>query len=124
MAPVEHLGHLTNRIKGGRNAELQAFTAAKARSIRFFMTAGLMNTHSGPAALPGSPPLGDQLLADRGSVADCLKESLKNQWLRPCSPGQKSRADSIKRGTLRDKGQNRIEITLGRLKAWRRIATR
>jgi hypothetical protein len=47
-------GHLIDRKKGGRTAELQAVTAAEARSIRFFMTAGLMNAHSGPAALPGS----------------------------------------------------------------------
>jgi hypothetical protein len=52
--PDEQPGHLTNRIKGGRTAELHSTTAAEARSIRFFMTAGPVKNPSGPAALPGS----------------------------------------------------------------------
>ena len=77
--PVEPPGHLIDRIKGGRNAELHAVTAAEARPIRFFMTAGLRNTQSGPAAFPGSLPSGDQFLADRGYAADGFKKSIKNQ---------------------------------------------
>lgn len=42
----------------------------------------------------------------------------------PCIPGQKSRATPLRHDKRRHKRRNRIEIMFGRLKDWRRVATR
>lgn len=42
----------------------------------------------------------------------------------PCIPGRKSRAKPVKYDKRRYKCRNRIEIMFGRLKDWRRVATR
>jgi transposase len=44
--------------------------------------------------------------------------------MRPCIPGRKARKTPMKYDKRRYKRRNRIEIMLGRLKDWRRIATR
>jgi transposase len=45
---------------------------------------------------------------------------LKDKGIKHCIPGHKSRGKPIKH----DKRRNRIEIMFGRLKDWRRVATR
>lgn len=42
----------------------------------------------------------------------------------PCIPGRKSRNKAVKHDKRRYKRRNRIEIMFGRLKDWRRVATR
>jgi len=44
--------------------------------------------------------------------------------MQPRIPGRKSRGKPIKHDKRRDKRCNRIEIMFGRLKDWRRVATR
>ncbi len=65
-------------------------------------------------------PSADWLLADRGYDADGFRDALKDKGIKPCIPGRKSRAKPVKY----DKRRNRIEIMFGRLKDWRRVATR
>ena len=60
------------------------------------------------------------MLADRGHDADWFREALKDKGIRACIPGRTSRGKTIRS----DKRRNRIEIMFGRLKDWRRIATR
>lgn len=56
---------MIGRTKGGMNTKLHAVTDADGRSIRFFMTAGQVSDYTGAAALPGSLPKAEWLLADR-----------------------------------------------------------
>ena len=49
---------------------------------------------------------------------------MKDKGIRPCIPGRKSRGKPIKHDKRRYKRRNRIEIMFGRLKDWRRVATR
>ena len=42
----------------------------------------------------------------------------------PCIPGRKSRTEPIRYDKRRYSRRNRIEIMFGRLKDWRRVATR
>ncbi|MCE8520906.1 transposase [Ruegeria pomeroyi] len=58
-------------------------------------------------------------------------KSLYNRWkrwsdkgLRACIPGPKQRKKQVKYDKRRYKRRNRIEIMFGRLKDWRRVATR
>ncbi|MCJ8139958.1 IS5 family transposase [Falsirhodobacter halotolerans] len=117
-------GRLIGRTKGGMNTKLHAVTDAEGRPIRLFMTAGQVSDYTGAAALMGSLPEADWLLADRGYDADWFREALQNKGIAPCIPGRKSRGKSVKYDKRRYKRRNRIEIMFGRLKDWRRVATR
>ena len=80
--------------------------------------------YTGAAALLGSLPQAEWLLADRGYDADWFRQALKDKGIKPCIPGRKSRGKPIKHDKRRYKRRNRIEIMFGRLKDWRRVATR
>lgn len=112
------------------NTKLHAVTDADGRPIRFFITAGQVSDYTGTAAMLGSLPQAEWLLADRSYDADWFREALKDKamlkdkGIKPCAPGRKSRGKSIKHDKRRYKRRNRIEIIFGRLKDWRRVATR
>ncbi len=116
---------------------MHAVTDADGRPIRFFMTAGpplavcrqtaagqRVSDHTGAAALLGSLPKEEWLLADRGHDANWFRDALKDKGIKPGIPGWKSRGKPIKHDKRRYKRRNRIEIMFGRLKDWRRVATR
>ena len=106
------------------NTKLHAVTDAEGRPIRFFMTAGQVRDYTGAAALLGSLPKAERLLADRVYDADWFRDALKDKGIKPCISGRKSRAKPVKHDKRRYKRRNRIEIMFGRLKDWRRVATR
>ena len=85
---------------------------------------GNHSIYTGAAALLGHMPKAEWLLADRGYDADWYREALKDKGIRVCIPGRKSRKKKIRFDRRRYKRRNRIEIMFGRLKDWRRIATR
>jgi transposase len=115
---------LIGRTKGGLNTKLHAVTDAKGRPLRFFMTAGQVSDYTGAAALLSSLPAAEWLIADRGYDADWFRDALKDKGIRPCIPGRKSRGTVVRHDKRPYKRRNRIEIMFGRLKDWRRIATR
>lgn len=102
------------------NTKLHAVTDANGRPLRFFMTAGQISDYAGAAALLDDLPNAQWLLGDRGYDADWFRDALRERGIKPCIPGRKSRTKPIKY----DKRRNRIEIMFGRLKDWRRVATR
>lgn len=106
------------------NTKLHAVADAKGRPIGFFMSAGQVSDYTGAAALLASLPKAGWLLADRGYDADWLREALKDKGIKVCIPGRKSRKKAVKYDKRRYKRRNRIEIMFGRLKDWRRVATR
>ncbi|WP_157004587.1 IS5 family transposase [Brevundimonas nasdae] len=118
------LGRLIGRTKGGMNTKLHAVTDAKGRPISLFMTAGQVSDYTGAAALLDSLPRAQWLLGDRGYDADWFRDALQAKGITPCIPGRKSRNEPIRYDKRRYKSRNRIEIMFGRLKDWRRVATR
>ena len=64
------------------------------------------------------------LLGDRGYGADLFREALKDKGIRACIPGRKQRKTVVRFDKRRYKRRNRIETMFGRLKDWRRVATR
>ena len=88
------------------------------------MSAGQISDYTGAAALLGDMPKAQWLLGDRGYDADWFREALQDKGIRPCIPGRKARKKPIKYDKRRYKRRNRIEIMFGRLKDWRRVATR
>jgi transposase len=97
-------GRLIGRTKGGMNTRLHAVTDA--------------------AALPGSLPKAEWLLADRSHDADWFRDALKDKGIKPCIPGRTSRGKPFKHDRRRYKRRNRTKIIFGRPKDPRRGATR
>ena len=118
------LGRLIGSTKGGMNTKLHAVTDANGRPINLFMTAGQVSDYTGAAALLDSLPRAQWLLGDRGYDAEWFRGALQAKGITPCIPGRKSRTDPIRYDKRRYKRRNRIEIMFGRLKDWRRVATR
>jgi transposase len=115
---------MIGRTKGGMNTKLQAVTDANGRPISFFMTAGQVSDCIGAAALLDELPEAQWPLADLGYDADWFRDALKEKGITPCIPGRKSRNKTVIYDKSRYKRRNRIEIMFGRLKDWRRVATR
>ena len=74
--------------------------------------------------LLGFLPKAGALLADRGYDADWFRKALIEREILPCIPGRKARKVPIVYDTDLYKERRRIENMFGRLKDWRRIATR
>ena len=106
------------------NTKLHAITDTSGRPIRLFITAGQVSDYTGAAALMNGLPEAEWLLADRGYDADWFRETLVDKGTKPCIPGRKSRKKTVKYDKRRYKRRNRIERMFGRLKDWRRVATR
>ncbi len=106
------------------NTKLHAVINENGRPISFFMTACEISVYTGAAALLGSLPAAEMLLGDRGYDADWFREALKNKGIKSCIPGRKARGKAVRYDKRRYKRRNRIEIMFGRLKDWRRVATR
>ena len=106
------------------NTKLHAVTDSMGRPIRLFITAGQVSDYIGARALCGSLPTVDWLLGGRGYYVGWFTEALKDKGIRACIPGRKQRKTTVKYDKRRYKRRNRIEIMFGRLKDWRRIATR
>ena len=49
---------------------------------------------------------------------------MKDKGIRPCIPGRKSRGKAVRYHKRRYRRRNRIATMFGRLKDWRRVATR
>jgi len=117
-------GRLIGRTKGDMNTKLHAVCDSHGRPPNIFVTAGQVSDYIGAHALVGSLPKVEWLLGDRGYDADWFREALKDKEIRACIPGRTQRKRPVKYDKRRYKRRNRIEIMLGRLKDWRRVATR
>lgn len=81
-------------------------------------------TISAPRALLDSLPKAQWLPGDRGYDADWVRDALEAGRITPSIPGRKTRTDPIRYDKRRYKRRTGIEIMFGRLKDWRRVATR
>jgi transposase len=69
-------------------------------------------------------PDANTLLADRGYDSNWFREALAACNIKPCIPGRRNRKEQIEYDTELYKQRNRVKRMFGRLKDWRRIATR
>lgn len=92
--------------------------------MRMFLTAGQRSDYIGARALLSSLPPAKHLLADRGYDADWYRGALANKGIKPCIPSRKGRKAPIPHDEGKYRQRHRIENSFGRLKDWRRIATR
>lgn len=106
------------------NIKRHAICDSQRRPLDLLVTAGQISDYIGARALLGGLPKVDWLLGDRGHDADWFREALKDIGIRACIPCRKQRRTIVKYDKRRYKRRNRIEIRFGRLKDWRRVATR
>ena len=106
------------------NTKPHAICDSQGRPLDLFVPAGQVSDYIGARALLSNLPKVDWLLGDRGYDADWFREALKDKGIRACIPGRKQRNIPVKYDKRRYKRRNRIEIMFGRLKDWRRVATR
>ncbi len=64
------------------------------------------------------------MLADRGYDADWFRNGLKDKGISPCIPSRKKRSNPADYDKILYRQRYRIENMFGRIKDWRRIATR
>ena len=69
-------------------------------------------------------PDADTLIADKGYDSDRFRQALAERGIEPCIPGRSNRKTPVAYDAELYKQRNLIERMFGRLKDWRRIATR
>jgi transposase len=92
--------------------------------LNLFVTARQDSDFIDAPALLSTLPNVEWLLGDRGYDADWFREALRDKGIRACIPDQKQRKKTVKYDKRPYKRRKRIEIMFGRLKVWRRGATR
>ena len=83
-----------------------------------------MSDHRGAAMMLHALPPARELLADRGYDSNRFRAALIERDIVPCIPSTKSRNVALPYDKELYRQRHRIENMFGRLKDWRRIATR
>ena len=106
------------------NTKLHAVCDSQGRPLNLLVTAGQVSDYIDARAILSSLPNVDWRLGEHGYDAHWFREALPDKGIRPCIPGRKSRSKTARYDRRRYKCRNRIEMMFGRLKDWRRVATR
>jgi transposase len=88
------------------------------------LSEGQMSDYKGAALLLPVLPKAKTLLADRGYDADWFRAALMEKGVTPCIPPKTNRKIQIEYDKTLYKQRHKIENMFGKLKDWRRIATR
>ena len=118
-------GRLIDRTVGGQNTKLHAACDGKMRIFDMYLTDGSASDYKGAEVLLGRmPEWVERILADRGYDGDWVRKDAKSKGIIPCIPGRSSRKKTIRYNKKLYKQRNKIERAFGRIKNWRRVATR
>jgi transposase len=88
------------------------------------LTEGQMSDHKGAWLMLDALPQAKALLGDRGYDSNWFRTALAEKHIQACIPSSKSRKVEIPHNEALYRQRHKIEIMFGRLKDWRRIATR
>jgi transposase len=88
------------------------------------LTEGQVSDYRGAATMLPALPVADMLIGDKGYDSDWFRDALASIGIEPCIPGRSGRNKPIEYDEQVYKQRNRIERMFGRLKDWRRVATR
>jgi putative transposase len=96
----------------------------RGKPIALLLSEGQMSDYKGATLLLPALPKAKELLADRGYDADWFRAALRKKGITPCIPPKKNRKTQIEYNRELYKQRHKVENMFGRLKDWRRIATR
>ena len=111
------------RSCGGFSSKIHAKVEAFGLPLGFVVTAGQSSEIKEAEALVGED-FCEYLLADRGYDSDPFRQALNAKKIIPVIPGRKNRLEKVKYDEHIYKERNAMERFFGRLKEYRRIATR
>ena len=83
-----------------------------------------MSDHRGAALMLPVLPRARELIGDRGYDSDRFRRALADKGITPCIPPRRNRKMKHPYSWMLYRQRHRIENMFGRLKDWRRIATR
>jgi transposase len=83
-----------------------------------------MSDHKGARLILEALPPAKALLADRGYDSNWFRQALAERGCEPCIPSAKRRKVPLAYDKTLYKQRHKIENMFGKLKDWRRIATR
>jgi transposase len=112
------------RTKGGLNSKLHAVCDGQGRPVVLLLTKGQASDHRGAALLLHKLPPACELTADRGYDSGRFRAARAERGITACITSTRSRKVPIPHDATLYRQRHRIEIMFGRLKHWRRIATR
>ncbi|MGK9264234.1 IS5 family transposase [Sinorhizobium meliloti] len=112
------------RTKGGLNSKLHAICDAEGRPLVLLLTEGQMSDHKGARLMLPVLPCTANLLGDKGYDSNWFRKALADRGIEPCIPPTKSRKQPIDYDKALYRQRHKIENMFGKLKDWRRIATR
>jgi transposase len=88
------------------------------------LSEGQLSDHCGARLLLPRLPAARELIADRGYDSNHFRAALTERGIAPCIPSIRSRKTPLPHDAALYRQRHRIENMFGRLKDWRRIATR
>ena len=88
------------------------------------LSEGQMSDYKGAALMIDAFPNAAALLGDKGYDADWFRKALADRGIAACIPSRANRNVPIPHDTVLYRRRHKIENMFGRLKDWRRIATR
>lgn len=94
------------------------------RPVVLLLTEGQMSDHMGAALIEPALPSAKELVADRGYDSSRFRKELRERGIVPCIPSTRCRKVPIPHDRTLYRQRHRIENMFGRLKDWRRVATR
>ena len=112
------------RSRGGRNTKIHAIADAKGRFLSFILSGG--EAHDCPVGrrLLRRAKGATRLLGDKAYDSNALRRDLKDRGIEPVIPNKANRKRRFRFDKPAYKLRHRIENAIGRLKDFRRIATR
>ena len=109
---------------GGLNSKLHAVCDGQGRPVALLLTEGEVSDHEGAAVLLDALPRVEVLVADKGYDSDGYRAALEDKGITPCIPPRKTRKVQHSYDSTLYKVRHKVENMFGRLKDWRRVATR
>lgn len=88
------------------------------------LTEGQVSDFKGADLVLDDLPKAEVLIGDKGYDSDKLREALRERGIEPCIPGRSNRKEPVEYDKELYKQRNLVERLFGRLKDWRRVATR
>jgi transposase len=106
------------------NSKLHAVCDGEGRPLVMLLSEGQMSDYKGAALMMEALPRAKAMLADRGYDADWFRHALIARGITPCIPSRNNRKIPIPHDKELYRQRHKIENMFGKLKDWRRIATR
>jgi transposase len=94
------------------------------KPLILLLSEGQISDYRGADTIRPALPDSDVLIADKAYDNDRLRQALLDLDIQPCIPGRSNRTEPVESDKKLYKQRNLIERMFGRMKDWRRIATR